>query len=62
MKTVSREELYEQVSSKPMTKVAADYGVRGALAKLSHRSFNLYTDDALRRFGRGKPFGRDALP
>ncbi|MET3649829.1 hypothetical protein [Phyllobacterium ifriqiyense] len=38
MKTVSREELYEQVWSKPMTKVAADYGVTGtALKKTCNR-------------------------
>ncbi len=33
LKTVSREELYEQVWSKPMTKVAADYGVTGTALK-----------------------------
>lgn len=33
MKTVSREELYEQVWSRPMTKVAADYGVTGTALK-----------------------------
>lgn len=40
MKTVSREELYEQVWSKPMTKVAADYGVTGtALKKTCDRHY-----------------------
>jgi len=33
VKTVSREELYEQGWSKPMTKVAADYGVTGTALK-----------------------------
>ena len=33
MKTVSREELYGQVWSKPMIKVAADYGVTGTALK-----------------------------
>src|SRR5882724_9905025 len=33
VKTVSREELYEQVWSRPMTKVAADYGVTGTALK-----------------------------
>jgi hypothetical protein len=31
--TVSREELYEQVWAKPMTKVAAEYGVTGTALK-----------------------------
>jgi hypothetical protein len=36
--TVSREELYEQVWSQPMTKVAAKYGVTGtALKKVCDR-------------------------
>jgi hypothetical protein len=40
VKTVSREELYEQVWSKPMTKVAADYGVTGtALKKTCDRHY-----------------------
>ena len=33
MRTVSREQLYEQVWSKPMTKVAAEYGVTSTALK-----------------------------
>ena len=33
MGTVSRDELYEQVWSRPMTKVAAEYGVTGTALK-----------------------------
>lgn len=64
MKTVSREELYEQVWSKPMTKVAADYGVTGTALKKTCDRHHIPTPERgyWAKLEFGKPVNKEALP
>lgn len=64
MKTVSREELYEQVWSKPMTKVAADYGVTGTALKKTCDRHHIPTPERgyWAKLEYGKPVTKEALP
>ena len=64
MKTVSREELYEQVWSKPMTKVAADYGVTGTALKKTCDRHHVPTPERgyWAKLEFGKPVNKEALP
>lgn len=64
MKTVSREELYEQVWSKPMTKVAADYGVTGTALKKTCDRHHIPTPERgyWAKLEYGKRVNKEALP
>lgn len=64
MKTVSREELYEQVWSKPMTKVAADYGVTGTALKKTCDRHHIPTPERgyWAKLEYGKPINKEVLP
>lgn len=64
MKTVSREELYEQVWSKPMTKVAADYGVTGTALKKTCDRHHIPTPERgyWAKLEHGKPVKKEPLP
>lgn len=64
MKTVSREELYEQVWSKPMTKVAADYGVTGTALKKTCDRHHIPTPERgyWAKLEFGKRVNKGALP
>lgn len=64
MKTVSHEELYEQVSSRPMTKVAADYGVTGTALKKACDRHRIPTPERgyWAKLEYGKPVNKEALP
>lgn len=64
MKTVSREGLYEQVWSKPMTKVAADYGVTGTALKKTCNRHHIPTPERgyWAKLEYGKPVNKEALP
>lgn len=64
MKTVSREELYEQVWSKPMTKVAADYGVTGTALKKTCDRHHIPTPERgyWAKLEYGKRVNKAALP
>ena len=64
MKTVSREELYEQVWSKPMTKVAADYGVTGTALKKTCDRHHIPTPERgyWAKLEYGKRVTKEALP
>lgn len=64
MKAVSREELYEQVWSKPMTKVAADYGVTGTALKKTCGRHHIPTPDRgyWAKLEHGKPVQKQPLP
>lgn len=64
MKTVSRKELYEQVWSKPMTKVAADYGVTGTALKKTCDRHHIPTPERgyWAKLEYGKRVNKEALP
>ncbi len=64
MKTVSREELYEQVWSKPMIKVAADYGVTGTALKKTCDRHHIPTPERgyWAKLEYGKRVNKEALP
>lgn len=64
MKAVSREELYEQVWSKPMTKVAADYGVTGTALKKTCDRHHIPTPERgyWAKLEYGKRVTKEALP
>lgn len=64
MKTVSREELYELVWSKPMTKVAADYGVTGTALKKTCDRHHIPTPERgyWAKLEYGKRVNKEALP
>lgn len=64
MKTVSREELYEQVWARPMTKVAADYGVTGTALKKTCDRHHIPTPDRgyWAKLEYGKPVKKESLP
>lgn len=64
MKTISREELYEQVWSKPMTKVAADYGVTGTALKKTCDRHHIPTPERgyWAKLEYGKRVNKEALP
>lgn len=64
MKAVSREELYEQVWSKPMTKVAADYGVTGTALKKTCDRHHIPTPERgyWAKLEHGKPVRKEPLP
>lgn len=64
MKTVSREELYQQVWSKPMTKVAADYGVTGTALKKTCDRHLIPTPERgyWAKLEYGKRVSKEALP
>jgi len=64
VKTVSREELYEQVWSKPMTKVAADYGVTGTALKKTCDRHHIPTPERgyWAKLEFGKRVNKEALP
>jgi len=62
--TVSREELYAQVWSKPMTKVAADYGVTGTALKKTCNRYQIPTPPLgyWAKLEHGKPVTKPDLP
>lgn len=64
MKTVSREELHEQVWSKPMTKVAADYGITGTALKKTCNRHRIPTPERgyWAKLEHGKPVQKQSLP
>ena len=64
VKTVSREELYKQVWSKPMTKVAADYGVTGTALKKTCDRHHIPTPERgyWAKLEHGKPVNKKVLP
>jgi hypothetical protein len=64
VKTVSREALYEQVWSRPMTKVAADYGVTGTALKKTCDRHHIPTPERgyWAKLEYGKPVNKEALP
>lgn len=64
MKTVSREELYEQVWSKPMTKVAEDYDVTGTALKKTCDRHHIPTPERgyWAKLEYRKPVHKEALP
>lgn len=64
MKTVSREDLYEQVWSKPMTKVSADYGVTGTALKKTCDRHHIPTPERgyWAKLEYGKRVNKEALP
>lgn len=64
MKTVSREELYERVWSKPMTKVAAEYSVTGTALKKTCDRHHIPTPERgyWAKLEYGKPVNKEALP
>lgn len=64
MKTVSREELYEQVWARPMTKVAADYGVTGTALKKTCDRHRIPTPERgyWAKLEYGKRVKKEALP
>ncbi|SDD08659.1 hypothetical protein SAMN05216337_1007144 [Bradyrhizobium brasilense] len=64
MKTVSREVLYEQVWSKPMTKVAAEYGVTGTALKKTCDRHQIPTPERgyWAKLEHGKRVNKEALP
>ncbi|RCS25763.1 hypothetical protein DUT91_03080 [Phyllobacterium salinisoli] len=64
VKTVSREELYEQVWSKPMTKVAADYGVTGTALKKTCDRHHIPTPERgyWAKLEYGKRVSKEVLP
>ena len=64
MKTVSREELYELVWSKPMIKVAADYGVTGTALKKTCDRHHIPTPERgyWAKLEFGKRVNKEALP
>ncbi|KAB2735798.1 hypothetical protein [Brucella anthropi] len=64
VKTVSREELYEQVWSKPMTKVAADYGVTGTALKKTCNRHQIPTPERgyWAKLEHGKRVNKEVLP
>jgi hypothetical protein len=62
--TVSREELYEQVWSRPMTKVAAEYGVTSTALKKTCDRHQIPTPERgyWAKLAHGKPVRRGPLP
>ena len=64
MKTVSREELYEQVWARPMTKVAADYRVTGTALKKACDRHRIPTPERgyWPKLDNGKRVNKEALP
>ncbi|MES5488826.1 hypothetical protein QMZ05_39305 [Bradyrhizobium sp. INPA03-11B] len=64
MRTVSREELYQQVWSQPMTKVAAEYGVTGTALKKTCIRHRIPTPDRgyWAKLQHGKPVRKVSLP
>lgn len=64
MRTVSREELYEQVWSQPMTKVAAEYGVTGTALKKTCDRHHIPTPERgyWAKLEHGKPVKKEPLP
>lgn len=64
MKTVSREELYELVWSKPMTKVAADFGVTGTALKKTCDRHDIPTPERgyWAKLEHGKQVNKETLP
>lgn len=64
VRTVSREMLYEQVWSKPMTKVAADYGVTGTALKKTCDRHHIPTPERgyWAKLKYGKRVNKQALP
>lgn len=64
MHTLSREELYEQVWSQPMTKVAAQYGVTGTALKKTCARHKIPTPERgyWAKLEHGKPVRKRSLP
>ncbi|TMJ49947.1 MAG: hypothetical protein E6G85_19800 [Alphaproteobacteria bacterium] len=64
MRTVSREELYQQVWSRPMTKVATEYGVTGTALKKTCSRHKIPTPERgyWAKLETGKPVRKTSLP
>jgi hypothetical protein len=64
LQTVSRDELYEQVWSKPMTKIAAEYGVTGTALKKTCNRHGIPTPERgyWAKLAHGKPVHKAPLP
>lgn len=64
MKTVSRRDLYEQVWSKPMTKVATDYGITSTALKKTCNRHHIPTPERgyWAKLENGKPVRKESLP